>query len=277
MKKEDIQKQIIEVIEEVKKTTPLVPSITNTVTVNLVANTQIAVGGSAAMIYLPDEAEALATVGKAMYINMGTFLPIYEQTLPRVTKLLHEFGKNWVIDPVGLGVGGLRNKTLYEMKNYRPPIISGNSSEIMALAGLWGLDGGEGENEVRGVDSKHSVSDAKRAAISLARYTKGAVGISGEVDFITDGKVGINSFGGSHYFGKITGAGCSLAGVMAVYASYGSPLIGALAATNIYNFAGAKAEKFSNGPGSFEVNFIDELYNATSKDVAMVEFTLEEI
>lgn len=39
----------------VRQTNPLTPSITNTVTINFVANAQLAVGGSAAMVYLPDE------------------------------------------------------------------------------------------------------------------------------------------------------------------------------------------------------------------------------
>jgi hydroxyethylthiazole kinase len=68
----------------------MVGSITNTVTINFVANAQLAVGGSAAMVYLPDEGELLAQAGGATYINVGTLLPIYEQTLPQVAKVLHQ-------------------------------------------------------------------------------------------------------------------------------------------------------------------------------------------
>ena len=56
--------------------------ITNSVTINFVANAQLAVGGSAAMVYLPDEGEFLANAGGATYINVGTLMPIYEKTLP---------------------------------------------------------------------------------------------------------------------------------------------------------------------------------------------------
>ena len=55
MKKEEVQAAIIEAVHQVKSTNPMAPSITNTVTINFVANTQIAVGGSAAMVYMPDE------------------------------------------------------------------------------------------------------------------------------------------------------------------------------------------------------------------------------
>ena len=69
-------------VHEVRETNPLAPSITNTVTQNFVANAQLAVGGSAAMVYLPDEGECVAALGGAVYINLGTLLPVYEQTVP---------------------------------------------------------------------------------------------------------------------------------------------------------------------------------------------------
>ncbi|MGI6050437.1 MAG: hydroxyethylthiazole kinase, partial [Acetivibrionales bacterium] len=80
--KENLKKQIIQAVEKVKETNPMAGSITNTVTINFVANTQLAVGGSAAMVYMPDEGELIAKSGGATYINVGTLFPIYEQTLP---------------------------------------------------------------------------------------------------------------------------------------------------------------------------------------------------
>jgi Hydroxyethylthiazole kinase, sugar kinase family len=73
--KADIQKQIVQTVNSVRKTTPLAGSITNTITINLVANAQLAVGGSAAMVYLPDEAVFLANAGGAFYINIGGIFP----------------------------------------------------------------------------------------------------------------------------------------------------------------------------------------------------------
>lgn len=62
-------------VREVRETNPLAPSITNTVTQSFVANAQLAVGGSAAMVYLPDEGECVAALGGAVYINLGTLMP----------------------------------------------------------------------------------------------------------------------------------------------------------------------------------------------------------
>lgn len=274
---EKIKKQIIKAVETVKVSNPLVGSITNTVTINFVANAQLAVGGSAAMVYLPDEGEFLAKAAAASYINVGTLLPIYEQTLPHTAKVLQEVGKPWVLDPVAVGIGSLRSKLLLEFKEYKPTLIRGNASEILALAGLWELDGGTKKSNVRGVDSRDSINDAKEAAIALARWTGGAVAVSGITDLITDGTMIAYSHGGSHFMEKITGAGCSLGGVIAVYAATASPFIAALTGINVYNLAGYRAEKKADGPGSFQVQFIDELYKASPEDIANNPFELEEI
>ena len=149
MTKEEIKDEIIQAVETVRRRNPMVGSITNTVTINFVANAQLAVGGSAAMVYLPDEGEFLAKAGGATYINVGTLLPIYEETLPLVAKVLHETGKPWVLDPVAIGVGSLRTQLLQRFKEYTPSVIRGNASEIIALAGLWELDGGTAVSKVR--------------------------------------------------------------------------------------------------------------------------------
>lgn len=273
--KKDIQNRMIEAVETVRQTNPMAGSITNSVTINFVANAQLAVGGAAAMIYLPDEGEFLADAGGATYINVGTLLPIYEQTLPRTAKALHDMGKPWVLDPVAIGIGSLRTELLRQFKVYKPSVIRGNASEIIALAGLWGLDGGTDESNVRGVDSTDSVTAAKAAAIALAKWTCGAVAVSGKTDLVTDGSVTAFSHGGSHFMEKITGSGCSLGGVAAVYAAVASPFIAALTATAVYNLAGSRAENKVDGPGSFQTAFLDELYKATAVDIANNTFEIE--
>ncbi|MDW5563436.1 MAG: hydroxyethylthiazole kinase [Methanomassiliicoccus sp.] len=275
--KKDVQDQMIQAVEIVRKQNPMVGSITNAVTINFVANAQLAVGGSAAMVYLPDEGEFLARASGATYVNAGTLLPVYEQTLPRTVKALHELGKPWVLDPVAVGIGSLRTDLLRQFREFKPTVIRGNASEILALAGLWGLDGGTDGSHVRGVDSTDSVIAAKAAAVALAKWTGGAVAVSGETDLVTDGSVIALSHGGSHFMNKITGSGCSLGGVVAVYAAVASPFIAALTATAMYNVAGARAEGRADGPGSFQVAFLDELYKATAADVAQSSFEIEEV
>ena len=121
MTEEKLRSDLQETALRVKKENPMAASITNTVTVNLVANAQLAVGGSAAMIYLPDEGEGMAHLAGAMYINMGTLLPVYEETLPRTVRALQTERKPWVLDPVGIGLGALRRKILRGFQALRLP------------------------------------------------------------------------------------------------------------------------------------------------------------
>lgn len=276
MDQKQIQQKIIEAVRTVKAENPMAGSITNSVTINFVANAQLAVGGSAAMVYLPDEGEFLAQAGGATYINVGTLLPVYEQTLPRTAKTLHETGKPWVLDPVAIGIGSMRTELLRAFRPYRPSIIRGNASEIIGLAALWELDTSAGTGKTRGVDTTDTVDAARSAAVALARWTGGAVAVSGVIDLVTDGKVVARSYGGSHFMEKITGSGCSLGGVAAVYAAAATPFIAALTATAVYNLAGARAEARAQGPGSFQVEFLDALYCATPEEIAANPFDLEE-
>ena len=277
MDRTQIQQSIQQAVKAVKQTNPMAGSVTNTVTVNFVANAQLAVGGSAAMVYLPDEGEFLAGAGGATYINVGTLLPIYAETLPRMARALHQGGKPWVLDPVAVGIGQMRTELLRQMKPFRPSVIRGNASEIMAMAKLWELEEGSQGGQTRGVDATDSVEAAQSAAAALAQWTGGAVAVSGKVDLVTDGQVVVRSYGGSHFMETVTGCGCSLGGVTAVYAAVTDPFTAALAATAVYNLAGARAEAKAQGPASFQMHFLDELYRATPEEIANNPFDMAKL
>ena len=89
------------------------------------------------MVYLPDEGETLVAAGGAVYLNMGTLFPVYEETI-RTAAAAQAAGKPLRSDPVGIGIGSLRTKLLSQLKEYKPAIVRSNASEIIALAGLWG-------------------------------------------------------------------------------------------------------------------------------------------
>lgn len=267
MTETEIRSEIERAVAEVREKNPLAPSITNTVTQDFVANAQLAVGSSAAMLYLADECEAMAKIAPAFYINMGTALPFYSETLPRVARALHENKTPWVLDPVGIGLSSLRTDILKQFKKFPPTIIRGNASEIIALAKLWELIEDTG-GQFHGVDSTEKVSSAKDAAFALAKFTGGTVAVSGAEDLVTDGKEDILCAGGSILSTKITGSGCALGGIMASYLTVASPFIAALTATTMFNLAGTKAAAHSEAPASFKVKFLDNLYELTAQEVS---------
>ncbi|MGO1581457.1 MAG: iron chelate uptake ABC transporter family permease subunit [Peptoniphilaceae bacterium] len=72
--KSSIQEKIYKAVEFVKLTNPMAVSITNSVTIEFVANAQLAVGGSAAMVYLPDIARQLFGVSHERMLPISMLL-----------------------------------------------------------------------------------------------------------------------------------------------------------------------------------------------------------
>lgn len=134
-----IRTKIKQAVTDVHEQTPLAQSFTNFVTINLVANAQLAAGGTAAMSYLPDDVIATAEIAGSNYINVGTLLPFFKDALPEIARKLHENGKTWVLDPVAAGIGETRTFILESFRDAPPTIVRGNASEVIALDAMWGL------------------------------------------------------------------------------------------------------------------------------------------
>ena len=279
-----IRDNIADAVRRVRETTPLAQSFTNFVTINLVANAQLAAGGTAAMSFLPDDVIETAKIAGANYINVGTLLPFYKDALPEIAQRL---------DPVAAGIGRTRTAILQAFKAAPPTMIRANASEVIALANMWGLNtetvGDASEHRPAGVESVDGVESATGAAVALAQYlteqhakhsshdasTRCAVAVSGIADLVTDGETVYRLPGGSAMMTKIIGAGCSLGGVAATYLAVSDPLTAALSASLLYNRAGEVADTTSHGPGSFQVAFLDALWNVTAEQVAESEILVQ--
>ena len=134
-----LREQIAQAVNDVRETTPLAQSFTNFVTMNLVANAQLAAGGTAAMSFLPDDVIDTAEIAGSNYINVGTLLPFFKDALPEIAYKLHKNGKTWVLDPVAAGIGKTRTAILESFRTNPPTIVRCYASEIFALDALWGL------------------------------------------------------------------------------------------------------------------------------------------
>lgn len=275
-----LRARIARAVRDVRGTTPLAQSFTNFVTINLVANAQLASGGTAAMSFLPDDVVETAKIAGANYINVGTLLPFYKDALPEIARKLSFLRKPWVLDPVAAGIGETRTAILTSFRAYPPTVVRGNASEVIALAHMWGLDGrtGDAPSKPAGVESVDDVDRAREPAMALARHLRdsapdgrAAVMVSGAVDLVTDGTDVYRLPGGSAMMAKITGAGCSLGGVTAVYLAVADPLTASLAAALLYDRAAEAAEAVCHGPGSFQTAFLDALWNTTDEQVASGE------
>ena len=91
--------------------------------------------------------------------------------------------------------------------------------------------------------------------------------LTGRDDYVTDGKQVYKLSNGSVLMQKVTGMGCALSSFIASFVAVEKNYFNAaVAAVAVYGVIGQIAEKISSGPGSFQQNFIDVLYNLKKED-----------
>lgn len=242
----------------VREKRPLVHHITNYVTVNDCANVTICAGGSPVM---SDEAEDIVDISRiasAVVLNMGTLNKRTVESIIISGKIANENGIPVVFDPVGAGASAYRNlvadRVLTEVK---VDVIKGNAGEIGVLSGIGG--------EVRGVDSVSS-NNEKEATEALARKYGCIVAMTGETDYVSDGKRTITLRNGHALMDCVSGTGCMASSVVGCYVGANGVSVDSVAAAiSAFSIAGEVAEPISKGPGSFKVNLLDSLFNLTAE------------
>jgi hydroxyethylthiazole kinase len=248
-------------LDALRGRTPLVQSLTNTVSVNFLTNVLLAAGATNAVVDNPHEARGFAAVADAVLINLGTPTDEQAEAFPLAAAGATEAGAPWVLDPVGVGGLPWRTGLAAGLLEQRPTAIRGNPSEILATAGLRGhAAGGTG----RGVDSGSDAADAVDASVGLLEVS-GAVSASGPVDHVTgytaEGDVGtVLVPGGSALLAKVTATGCSLGALAAAYLAVTPDAFTGLVAAHVHVAVAAEAaERVARGPGTFVPAFLDAL------------------
>lgn len=241
----------------VKEKAPLVHNITNYVAMNFSANALLAIGASPVMSHAAEEVAEMALMAGALVINIGTLDAEWIESMIIAGKTKHNTGGVVIIDPVGVGATVYRTKTAWRIiEECHPNIIRGNASEIMALLNA--------DVKSKGVDSSCSSDDAVDSALKLANRTGAIVIISGEIDYITNGKRVEKISNGSRMMPCVTAMGCTASSMVGAFAAVNANHFDAsLHAMALMGIAGEIAARNSAGPGSLLTNFIDTLYNIT--------------
>ncbi len=232
---------------------PLIHCITNQVSINLVANTVLAVGASPIMASAVEEVEQISAKAEALLINTGTITPDTAEAMRLAAGVCADKGIPIVIDPVGAGTSTYRRCVLYELMEYASPaVIRANPTEIIALAG---------KPTGVGVDSIHKPEDALDAARDLSKTWKCPVVVSGAVDYVLSENQTISISNGSRLMSTVTGTGCAAGALTAAFAAVcPDRVLAAASATAVIGVAGELAEEKAAGPGSFQVYLLDALY-----------------
>lgn len=245
-----------------KDTSPLVHNITNDVANNTAANVLLAAGASPAMVHDINEAPDFVKLAQALAINIGTLTYTSLQSMLATVEVAHSEGIPWILDPVAVGATSFRQQACTELLKFKPDVIRGNASEILALAGM--------SSRTKGTDSGDSVDKAKEAAQQLTQYAKVVV-VTGAIDWATNGSQSYSVDHGHPMMTQVTAIGCALTALIAGFigannsqateSDHSSLLHAATTALSYYGQAGELAAQQAQGPGSFYVNFLDALYN----------------
>ena len=273
---------MIEAIQQIvacaQKTRPMVHSITNPVTINDCANIILAAGGTAIMAQDEREVEEITSHAAALALNMGALRA--QEAMLLAARASKRLGHPVVLDPVAAGTSRLRSEMCGRLLTEGlVSVIRGNASEIRALAA--GQENAAGV-EVDALDRVTEQNLAESAAWlrQFSRRTGAVVMLTGVIDLITDGQRTAVLRGGSELMGRITGAGCVLTSLTALYcgANPNTLFEAAVAAAEVMNHCGEQAEmrvrKEMEGTASFRTRLIDAVSMLTADDLANASIQL---
>lgn len=223
-----------------------------------VANVLLAAGGSAIMGQEETEVQEITSFCQATLLNLG--VPDENRLCAcmlagmRANELEHPV----VLDPVGAGASLFRRKAVELVKKrVTPSLIRCNQEEACALLDLKkeGFGGVESSVEL-GEEEQLNLADL------LARVWGCTVMVSGEADAVSDGGRRVLLTGGDARMKRLTGSGCMLSALCALFCGAGlAPYEAACAAGNIWkesaSAAGKKTDQMHGGIGSFHVHLFD--------------------
>ncbi|KAK46076.1 hydroxyethylthiazole kinase [Caballeronia jiangsuensis] len=254
-------------VNRVRERAPLVHCLTNLVVTNFTANVLLAIGAAPAMVVAREEVGEFAPIANALSVNLGTLDVPQSRAIRAAVEAANGAGKPWVLDPVAVGPLSFRTEFALDLLDSKPAVIRGNASEIISLSG--------GAASGRGVDSTAATDAALDAAQVLALKTQAVVAVTGQIDYVTDGRRVIALSNGSPLMTRVTGVGCALSATVAAFVGTASDRdefwAATVAAIAYSTIAGELAARDAALPGSFAVAYLDRL---ASLDAEAFEKTL---
>lgn len=256
----------IALLDKVRESNPLIHNITNEVVMNFTANGLLALGASPIMALSKEEVADISKVADALVLNMGTLSQKKIESMILAGHSANVHGVPVILDPVGVGATNFRTEAAKEIvKKVQLSAVRGNAAEIANLIGEpW---------DIRGVDVGTGKVDVNALAIRAAEELKCVVIITGEKDVITDGNNTFLIKNGHPLLTRVTGTGCLLTAVIGAFVAVEqNVLLAGTAALVTYGVAASiAAEKTEiEGPASFQVEFINQLYKVTPEQVGQV-------
>ncbi|MGJ9385501.1 hydroxyethylthiazole kinase [Salipaludibacillus sp. CF4.18] len=256
--------KIAEILNELRERKPLIHNITNEVVTNFTANGLLSLGAAPVMAHAKEEVEDMTSNAQALILNIGTLDENKVKSMVLAGKAANEKGIPVVFDPVGAGATPYRTKVARNMMDkIAVTVLRGNAAEISHMIGQqW---------EIRGVEAGETGGNKVDLAKNAAKQFNTTVVITGKEDVVSDGTSTYLVENGHEMLSKITGAGCLLSAVIGAFISTEKDLLtGTVAALATYGIAAERAmtRGGEKGPGSFQIEFLNQLNNINSEIIA---------
>ncbi|MFC1490532.1 hydroxyethylthiazole kinase [Candidatus Latescibacterota bacterium] len=254
-----------EILAKIKEEKPLIHHITNWVTIYDCANMTRAFGALPVMAHAAEEVADMTGIASALVLNIGTLTPELIESMIIAAKKANERNIPVVLDAVGVGATPLRDEKVFELlDNVHIDIIKGNASEIARIAGE--------DVTTKGVESTDVEGDLVALSKKLAASRNAVVVITGKEDIAANADKAYIVKNGHEMMGAVVGTGCMSASVIGSFAAVEKDYaLAAASALACYGAAGELAAINSNGPGSFKMNFYDEVYNLDREKIERLE------
>lgn len=253
------------ILQSIRRKSPKIHCITNPVTMQDVANILLAAGGSAIMARDPEEVSEITSICQGTLLNTGVPDERILQSCILAGTRAHTLRHSVVLDPVGVGASSFRRKMLRELlAQVSPDVIRCNQEEAFVLNSL--LSPSEKISHPAGVESSLSFDRETLASLALktASLYQCVILISGNEDVVSDGTQVRFLQGGDPRIRRITGGGCMLSALCALFACADAPLFESIStAGHMWKLAsleaGLRTDLHSGGIGSFHVHLFDTL------------------
>lgn len=263
--KQDLMKQIGDILKSIRATKPLIHHITNYVTVNDCANITLAVGASPIMADDLGEAADITSISSALVLNMGTLNERTIESMLAAGKQANAIKIPVVFDPVGAGTSELRNKTVERiLREVKVSVLRGNMSEIRFLAGLHattkGVDASDADLQ-GGLEIGHSIAE------TTAKKYGCVAAITGPTDILSDGRRTVLLQNGTKLLSNVTGTGCMCTSLVGSFCGASKDFLAAAAGGVLcMSLAGelAAEQAGETGNGSFHMAIFDAVSKMTA-------------
>jgi len=256
-------------LDNIKKTKPLVHSLTNYVTSNDCANILYAIGAKPVMADCILDIKEITPKCDALYINLGTLNKDKIKAINKAVKIANKNDIPVCLDPVGIGASSFRLKYAnYLLKKNKVSVIKGNATEIKAFY--------YGKKLGKGVDTHDKTTNENiylfiNLAKDFAKKTSAIIVITGEIDLISDGEKTYLIKNGHKMMESITGSGCMLGALLSAFlgANKRDALSACASGVCAMGLCGEKAfasMKENDGNLSYRNYLIDEVFNLSQSD-----------